>query len=286
MAFPASKSNLTDNVDDVLADHINNLEEKVGVDSSAVATTLDYLLKNVASVDPGHKHSELWASDGDPQAIDVDAAGIMTMAVQPIALVHLKTTDQVIPNTAYTRVAFNNESRDVGGNFDSSRVTGTTTGTTANKLVDSGASFVAGDVDRWVWNTTDNTYTQVTAVDDANTLSLADDIMTSGESYILYHSHFDCPAAGEYLVLTKLVFVSLADGNLYRAVISKNNGTDTVEYAIAPGAGNLSINSFTFLNCVLNDKISIKAYQNSGGTKSLDADNSPAYTYMAIAKLF
>ncbi len=33
------------------------LQAKVGVDSSAVATSLDYLLKNTASTDPGHKHT-------------------------------------------------------------------------------------------------------------------------------------------------------------------------------------------------------------------------------------
>lgn len=80
MAFPTDLSAVADNINDVLAAHINALETKVGVDASAVATSLDYLLKNVLSVDPGHKHSELWASDGDPKALDVDAAGDATFA--------------------------------------------------------------------------------------------------------------------------------------------------------------------------------------------------------------
>lgn len=33
------------------------LETKVGIDSSAVVTTIDYLLKNTTSSDPGHKHT-------------------------------------------------------------------------------------------------------------------------------------------------------------------------------------------------------------------------------------
>ena len=40
----------------VLAKHLNNLEAKVGVDNSAVPTSLDYLLKNPASDNPGHTH--------------------------------------------------------------------------------------------------------------------------------------------------------------------------------------------------------------------------------------
>lgn len=38
-------------------DAIAALEAKVGINSSAVTTTLDYLLKNTASIDPGHKHT-------------------------------------------------------------------------------------------------------------------------------------------------------------------------------------------------------------------------------------
>lgn len=37
---------------------INALEVKVGINGSAVTTTIDYLLKNISSVDPGHKHSD------------------------------------------------------------------------------------------------------------------------------------------------------------------------------------------------------------------------------------
>lgn len=66
-------------------------------------------------------------------------------------------------------------------------LTGTTDGTTAGKLVHSGADFVTdkvqiGDI---VYNTTDLTQTTVTAIDDANTLSLSNDIFVSGEDYLI-----------------------------------------------------------------------------------------------------
>jgi hypothetical protein len=57
MAFPTNLTNAVDGVTDVLADHLNNLEAKVGIDGSLVTTSLDYLLKHPASVDPGHVHS-------------------------------------------------------------------------------------------------------------------------------------------------------------------------------------------------------------------------------------
>lgn len=65
-------------------DAIEVLQVKLGVDGSAVVTSIDYLLKNTASIDPGHKHSELWASDGDPQTADIDAAGNLTFSIGPI----------------------------------------------------------------------------------------------------------------------------------------------------------------------------------------------------------
>ena len=66
---------------------------------------------------------------------------------------------------------------------------GTTTSTTANKLVDSGQNFLTTvTVGDYVTNETDETKTTVTAIDSNTQLSLADDIFTSGEDYIIYHA--------------------------------------------------------------------------------------------------
>jgi hypothetical protein len=86
MAFPTILTNAVDDsapgVHDgtpIVAAHLNNLEVKLGIDSSAVVTSLDYLLKNAASINPGHKHSKLWASDGLPEAVDVLADGTVNI---------------------------------------------------------------------------------------------------------------------------------------------------------------------------------------------------------------
>lgn len=57
MAFPSNLTSAVDGVTDVVADHLNNLEAKVGINGSLVTTSLDYLLRNPASVNPGHTHS-------------------------------------------------------------------------------------------------------------------------------------------------------------------------------------------------------------------------------------
>lgn len=66
-AFPTTLDVITDkadNTDDVLAADINGaydciekLEARVGVTGSAITTSLDYLLKNASSSNPGHKHT-------------------------------------------------------------------------------------------------------------------------------------------------------------------------------------------------------------------------------------
>jgi hypothetical protein len=72
---------------------------------------------------------------------------------------------------------------DSSDNIDS----GTTTSTSANKLVQTGQNFLTTvSVGMIVRNTTDGTEASVTAVDSDTTLSLSSDIMTSGEKYVIY----------------------------------------------------------------------------------------------------
>lgn len=62
---------------------------------------------------------------------------------------------------------------------------GTTDGTTAGKLVDSGATFQTDgvQVSDFVYNSTDDTGAEVTAVDSETQLSISANIMATGEDY-------------------------------------------------------------------------------------------------------
>lgn len=68
---------------------------------------------------------------------------------------------------------------------------GTTDGTTASKLVDSGATFQTDGVaiGDWVYNSTDDTNAVVTAVDSETQLSISADIMATGEDYTVGGKH-------------------------------------------------------------------------------------------------
>lgn len=72
--------------------------------------------------------------------------------------------------------------------LETARCSGTTTSTSAGKLVDSGADFVtdavvAGD---WIYNSTDGTWARVTARDNLTTLSVDVDVFASSEGYAIY----------------------------------------------------------------------------------------------------
>lgn len=54
--FPTVKTTAVDLVTPILAKHINNLEDKVGINNSADVNSLDYKLTNPASDNPGHTH--------------------------------------------------------------------------------------------------------------------------------------------------------------------------------------------------------------------------------------
>ena len=65
---------------------------------------------------------------------------------------------------------------------------GTADGTTTNKLVDSSQDFLTTvKVGMTVYNTTESTFTNVTAVDSDTQLTLADDIMISGDGYEIHN---------------------------------------------------------------------------------------------------
>jgi hypothetical protein len=64
---------------------------------------------------------------------------------------------------------------------------GTATATTASHLIDTtNLQFVAGDVGKTVYNSTDGTTAKVTAYTSTSDITLDTDIMVSGESYYIY----------------------------------------------------------------------------------------------------
>ena len=114
---------------------------------------------------------------------------------------------------------------------------GTTTSATANKLVQTGQNFTSTvRVSDVVYNTTDSTAATVTAIDSDTVLSLSEDIMASGEAYVIYRGE---PGAcvlyvgvgGNVKVKTSggetVTFQNLNNGQFVPVQISQVFATDT-----------------------------------------------------------
>lgn len=95
------------------------------------------------------------------------------------------------------------------------RDSGSTTSTTADKLVDSGGTFQTDNIQvgATVRNTSDATETRVSAVDSETTLSLEDDIFTSGENYAIANEKPELPS-GYTFWSCPLTFAINASGDI------------------------------------------------------------------------
>lgn len=93
--FPTSLDTLTNplGTDDVsVVDHASQhsnandileaLEGKVGINNSAVTTSIDYLLKSTSSVSPGHKHNATDIADGSVSNTEFQYLGNVTSDIQ------------------------------------------------------------------------------------------------------------------------------------------------------------------------------------------------------------
>ena len=86
-----------------------------------------------------------------------------------------------------------NDSTNIAQAYDGSTVveSGTTDSTSSNKLIQSGQNFqTTVQVGMVIKNTTDTTYTYVTAVDSDTQLSVNDDIFISGEGFSIVNNFF------------------------------------------------------------------------------------------------
>lgn len=71
------------------------MEAKVGVDDSAVSTSLDYKVKSTSSVDPGHRHTKLHHTDGTEMLTVIETGvGIGDTEPDPTALLELNSTSK------------------------------------------------------------------------------------------------------------------------------------------------------------------------------------------------
>lgn len=114
--------------------------------------------------------------------------------------------------------------------------TGTTDGTTTDKLVDSGKDFVALGVKKGmiVYNITDGTKATVTAIDSATTLSMSEDLFPTGKAYEIGTNEIVTPSSVDF---TDTYFIVTESGSYSFQISATGNGADwdALEYGDADG---------------------------------------------------
>ena len=88
---------------------INDLQAKLGIDSSAVTTSIDYLLKSTSSVSPGHKHNATDIADGSVTNAEFQYLGGVTSDIQT----QLNSKQDLLTNGSGTTI--NGTAVDLGG---------------------------------------------------------------------------------------------------------------------------------------------------------------------------
>ena len=119
------------------------------------------------------------SSDGKLYAYDTDV-----YQDNGVQIVRQRDT-QSIASPGYDKVRHRRVELEFAWGTGSADVSSTATSTVASALVDATAPFVVGDVGKSIYNTTDNTSTTIYAYVGTTQVTLTDDIMVSGEAYVL-----------------------------------------------------------------------------------------------------
>ncbi len=179
----------TRSIDDQALLEFTNNQLKIWVDDALVEQT-----DSVSTALPSDMAQATWIKSTGATVVGTtmelserttgDAAYAFTTATVSAADDTLEHSIDIVVSTAPVTVHI--------GTSDYVGDSGTTDATTADKLVESGQNFLTTvTVGMTVHNTTDDTYTIVTAVDSNTQLSLADDIMVSGETYVIVNAFSD-----------------------------------------------------------------------------------------------
>jgi len=208
------------------------------------------------------------------------------MGQVPKCYVYLSSNQLNFTSGVVQFVDFDTKSYDIGNNFNTSvRVSGTATSTSAGHLVDSAGAFTADMNQHRIKNTTDSTYTYITAVNSATDVSVRDDIFVNGEGYELRDSKFVAPIGGRYLIQLYTAWTEVVADTLHVAYIHKNGE------ALIDSAVHSAIASWTGCMCLKNEKLAkddycdFWVYNNSGvNTEDLIASGT-RYTRVEVRLL-
>jgi len=114
-----------------------------------------------------------------------------------------------IMNSEWAAVDLDTEEYDIGSNFNMATwVSGNCTSTSAGHIVDTGGAFTDAMLYKRVKNTTDSTFTYITAVNSGTDVTVRDDIFVDTEGYEIKHARFTFPITGRYQFVLGVTYSS------------------------------------------------------------------------------
>ncbi len=196
-------------------------------------------------------------------AIDNSAYTVKTTAK---ARAYLGANQPALTDQTYVRIDIDTESYDPGANFDNGNLgTGTADGTTGGHLIDSGYDFAAVDiaVGMRIKNTTDTTYTYITAVA-VGDLTLKDDIFVDTDTWEVQAARFVAPVTGPYLVRGSISWGNAVADKSYYTLVYVNGSEATMSIAITAIASSPLIPCTDILYLSAGDKVDVWGWHNAG----------------------
>jgi len=192
--------------------------------------------------------------------------GILTLPKQSRASAYLGT-EQLAATGLNFNLRYKQEDVDTHNEFDVSQKVGNATATTADHLIDTTLNqFTAGDVGKYVYNTTDYTYAKITAYNSSSDVTLDTDIMVNGEGYEVYLNAFTVTEDGRYLITAVITFTDGMEADKrHQMFIKKNGSVLTRAYQHSSVAGWLATSCLATADLVANDYITIRTHNPASG---------------------
>jgi len=183
------------------------------------------------------------------------------------------------------KVRLNTEDYDIQGEFDPTEKTGVATATVMFHLVDNvNNQFVAADVGRMVWNSTNNTYATVAAFNSVSDVTLSAQIMWAGNAYYLYMGRFTAKVAGLYVIGAMIRYWPGADQMHAQCRIYKNGANWSLLSFYQSGANGVTVPNTAIAFLAINDYLELWTWNDSAAA-SQQFDNAAASCWMAVAKI-
>ena len=251
-------------------------------------------LNNIADADGDTKVQVEESADEDIIRMDVagveafklSSIGILALAKQATSKAYLDGDYNGIVLSTVIKVPLNAEAHDVQNEFNTRKLTGAADATEANKLHDADGGFEAADVGSTIHNTTDNTFTTVTAFVDSGELTLTGDIMVNGENYTLYHARWTATEPGRYLAIGSTTYktTNMTDQKGYMARIAKNGTAVATTTMASSGAVQINPIAVDVVDLAASDYLELAVYHGGTSGNMILRGLEPA-TFLTIIKL-